>query len=204
MDASDGTASPAVIDPRAPLGACESWSVMFSLPPRGEAALRALRGYRVGDAPGRFASTRAIVSALILHMPESSEAVIGLSNFSPAAGPDPPPGSTVDMLRRRTTVRLPAPLTLRLNRLIELASVETGQRCSRTAVLVSLMRNARNDDKAVWRARFTSVLGEPAGRAVPKSDQATSYTVLQLVRPSPGPRPQAQPASEPRASVREA
>ncbi len=106
---------------------------MFSLPPRGLQALTALRTYRVGESSGLFASPRAIFSALILYMPEDVDVVVELSSFSPAAGPLPPPGSMADALRRRMQVRLPAPLTLRLDRIIEVASDQTGQRCSRTA-----------------------------------------------------------------------
>jgi hypothetical protein len=190
MPRSDGTALIALVDAGAPLGACESWPAMFSLPPRGEQALAALRRYRVGEASGQFAGSRAIFSALIFYMSEDPEAVAGLSNFSPAAGPTPPAGSLAGALRRRTIVRLPAPLTLRLNRLIEIANSETGQRCSRTAVMVSLMRQARREDKDLWRARFTRVLGEPASCAVPASDAASPETVLRLIRPRPGPRPQ--------------
>jgi len=166
MAASDGTVHLPLIDRHTPLGACESWAVMFSLPPRGEQALAGLRKYRIGNAPRQFAAPRAILSALILYMPEDVDAVVGLSNFSPAAGPMPPAGSMADALRRRTIVRLPAPLTLRLNRLIDVAGAELGQRCSRTAVIVSLMRRARRDDKELWQARFTSVLAEPASHAI--------------------------------------
>lgn len=190
MVLSDGNAHLPLIDRHTPLGACESWAVMFSLPPRGEQALAGLRKYRVGDAPGQFAAPRAILSALILYMPEDAEAVAGLSNFSPAAGPLPAAGSMADALRRRTIVRLPAPLTLRLNRLIDVAGTERGQRCSRTAVIVALMRRARHEDKKLWQARFTSVLAQPASHAVPTFDEATPETVLRPVRPRPGPRPQ--------------
>ncbi len=42
------------------------------------------------------------------------------------------------------------------------------------------MRLARHGDKARWRQRFTTVLTEPAGRAVPGFDAATPETVLRL------------------------
>lgn len=190
MALSDGPVHPLLVDGHTPLGACEPWAVMFSLPPRGEQAIAALRKYRVGGAPGQFAEARAIFSALILHMPEEAEAVVGLSNFHRLRAQS----RGREAWRRRWDAgrsgRLSAPLTLRLNRLIEVAGAGLGQRCSRTAVVVSLMRQARHEDKDLWRRRFTSVLSEPASRAVPGFDEATPETVLRLVRPRPGPRPQ--------------
>jgi len=192
MSVMDGTTLAQKIPTDIPLGACPSWPVLFSLPERGEQVLLALRHYRIGTSPGATAGTRAIIAAAILHMPEDPQVIVALSNFSPAAGPAPPPGKPGDMFRRRTNVRLPAPLTLRLNRLIQLTAEETGQRCSRTAVVVSLMRLARADSKQLWRDRFTTVMTRPAGEAVPRVDAARPETVLRLVRPSPGPRPQSQ------------
>jgi len=165
--------------------------VLFSLPPRGEQALAALRKFRVADVSDQFVTLRMIFSALILYMPEDAGAIVALSGFSAAAGPPPPPGTTADKLRRRLQVRLPAPLSLRLNRLIELAIEDSGQRCSRTAVVVSLMQQARRrDEHTLWRQRFTSTLSEPAIRALPQVDQGQPELVLRMQRPRPGPRPQ--------------
>jgi hypothetical protein len=185
---SDGT--PLAIEPNEPLGSCPLWPVLFSLSPAGEQSFAALQRVRVGSDGERFASTRAIVSALILYMPEEPDRIVALSQFSAAAGPMPPPGTPADKLRRRTQVRLPAPLSLRLNRLISLSSEHTGQRSSRSAIVVSLMKEARRrDTRALWRERFTNVLSEPAFRAVPLVDADRSAVVLRLARPSPGPRP---------------
>jgi hypothetical protein len=179
-----------LVSPDTALGACPSWPVMFSLPPRGEQALVALRRYRVPERTGTYATPRAILSAVILHMPEDVALIVTLSNHSPAAGPLPPPGTMADVLRRRTHVQLPAPLSLRLNRLIAVASEETGQRCSRTAVIVSLMRMAQLEEKDLWRRRFEMVFSQRAQSAVPERDRANPETVLRLIRPNPGPRPQ--------------
>ena len=187
MTATDRPAQP--VDPGAALGACELWSVLFSFGPRGDQALQGLRNYRIGD--GQYAAPRAIISAAIYHMSEDPAVILALSEYSAAAGPLPAPGSTADLLRRRTHVRIPAPLSLRLNRLIELASFATGQRCSRTAVVASMMRQARREDRTLWVERFRTVLAEPAGTAVPRADAANPESVLRAIRPSPGPRPQA-------------
>jgi hypothetical protein len=186
MPGPDGPAGP--MDPSTPLGACESWSVLFSFGPRGDRALTALRNYRIAD--GQYATSRVIVSAAILHMPEDPHLILALSNYSAAAGPLPAPGSAGDLLRRRTHVRIPAPLSLRLNRLIELSSLATGQRCSRTAVVASMLLAARREKKAVWIDRFRTVLAEPAVKAMAQADAADPGQVLVPVRPKPGPRPQ--------------
>jgi hypothetical protein len=174
-----------------PLGACPLWPTMFSLPSRGVRLLDELRRYRVGVSDRtQTASTRAIFAALILHLPERPEVIIEMSNHSGAAGPMPPPGTPAEALRRRTHVRLPAPLTLRLNRIIEIAGEETSMRCSRTAVVVSMMRLARLEERDLWIERFRAVLWRPARDAVPAADVQEPGRVLRLHRPLPGPRPQ--------------
>jgi hypothetical protein len=164
---------------------------MFSLPTRGERLLSELQRYRIGVVDRtQTASTRAIFTALIMHLPEVPEEIVAMSNYSGAAGPMPPPGTRADLLRRRTYVRLPAPVTLRLNRLIEIAGEETAMRCSRTAVIVSMMRRARHEDRELWIERFRNVLLRPARDALPAADADDPGRVLSLNRPRPGPRPQ--------------
>jgi hypothetical protein len=181
-----------------PLGACALWATMFSLPSRGERLLEELRRYRVGVSDRtQTASTRAIFAALILHLPERPEEIVAMSNYSAAAGPMPQPGTPADLLRRRTHVRLPAPLTLRLNRLIELAGEQTTMRCSRTAVVVSMMRVARQQEREIWVERFRTVLSRPARDAVPVADAEAPERVLRLERPLPGPRPRQMERTSP-------
>jgi hypothetical protein len=162
--------------------------VLFSFGPRGDRALTALRNYRIAE--GQYASPRLIISAAILYLPEDPYLILALSNYSAAAGPVAAPGSPADLLRRRTQVRIPAPLSLRLNRLIELSSLATGHRCSRTAVVASMLRAARREKKTLWIERFRTVLSEPAEKAVAEVDAEDPATVLVPIRPKPGPRPQ--------------
>lgn len=186
----DGSFEP-LVDADTLLGLCPVWPVLFSLPPRGEKLLEELSRYRIGVSdPSQTARPRAIFSALILELPEDPMTICALSNYSPAAGPPPAPGSMADALRRRRQVRLPAPLSLRLNRLIAYAGETTSQRCSRTAVVVSMMKIARQGDRQEWSARFAEVLMQRASRAVPGFDAGSPESVLRLRRPSPGPRPQ--------------
>lgn len=173
------------------LGACPHWPVLFSFPPDGMAVLAELRRWPIGEGSfAQAASLRMILSALIIGLPEDPDRIAAFSNYSPAAGAGPPPGSPGDLLRRRTQVRLPAPVTLRLNRLIEIAGDETQLRCSRTAIVVSMMHLARAQGKDAWRDQFRDVLRRPAIDAVPAVDAGKPQRVLRPVKPLPGPRPQ--------------
>src|SRR4051812_4197070 len=128
-----------VVDPDEPLGRCPSWPTMFSFGPAGERAVQQLSRYEFGEGEmKRTATPRLVLTAIILHLPEDAGTLVAFSNYSPAAGPMPPPGTLADALRRRTHVRLPSAITLRLNRLIEHAGDQTGQRCSRTAIVSSM------------------------------------------------------------------
>lgn len=187
---SDGIATAQVIAGGTPLGNCPSWPILLSLPPAGEIALSRLRGLTLIDAPGRYATTRLIIAAVILHLPEDPERIALLSGYSAAAGPPPPPGSTADKLRRRTQTTVPAPLSLRLNRLIELTALAQGVRCSRTAIVVAMMQEARRQDqRRLWRERFTRVMTTPAMSALAEVDGGDPDQVLLMTRPRPGPRP---------------
>jgi hypothetical protein len=142
---------------------------------------------------GRDARPHDVVGLLVLRAPESPRRLIKLLTT-----PDPALRTTVAALPparyRRVLSRnnqqvmmwLPAPITLRLNRLIAVVHDAEFRTSRRQMVSALILHTAPSTPTALLRA-FDVYRAAPASRAALSGDPPS--TVLTLTPPNPGPRP---------------
>lgn len=145
--------------------------------------------WRVHFARGTRVGRGDLVAGLILvHAPEDAEALFALAhNLSHPR--HAVPGVRRDPLgiraRDRLTIRLPSPLSHRLNELIARIH-DSGRRASRAGLVAGLVHSAPSEVKRLLEL-CAAAREWPAERAALAGDDPRR--VLSLERPRPGPRP---------------
>jgi hypothetical protein len=126
-------------------------------------------------AGGRQARPQHVVGLVIARSPEAMEGLEPLLAAHRFLG-----------VGHRRMLRLPAPVSLRLNILVGLVH-ETGVRTSRGAVVSALLRDLDGRPPEVVAEAFDRYCGLTAGQVAVGS--LPEGVVLRRKRPSPGPRP---------------
>jgi hypothetical protein len=168
---------------------CQSWSAMLSLTRPASRRLDELVRWCVGATAPVQATRREVLVALILNASESPGAVAGVApdlrqpKYSglkkPVAGFGPIP-------RDRLVVKLPSPISWRLNRLVERGRT-INPYVTRTSLTVGLIFIAEAGDKDRVRKLVRDLASSKADDCA-LQDEAPEL-VLTTRRPHPGPRP---------------
>ncbi len=175
-------------DPSVSLCDCEQWMTMLALTPPAVQRLDNLVRQTYGREAGEGGSRREVIAGLILHAPENADSLGSLSvelRSPKYSGFQQPVSRLNELVRNNVVVQLPAPVSLRLDRLVARAR-DAGYRAHRTNLVVGLIFLADKYKPSTICRLASGTRTCPARSAALQSEPAS--TVLSLDRPKPGPR----------------
>jgi hypothetical protein len=187
-----------VESPSTPLGQCEHWPTALLLTPTAirllDELVRRATDMRIGVPIARAEIVSGLVLECRLTRPEDLLALSHGPGRRAFAAADRPPSPLAAVAHARLFVRLPSPVTWRLQRMVQRAQL-TGERATRAGIVTGLLHTAPQDDAAL-RKLAERARTRLAATAVLDGDDP--ITVLTMQRPLPGPvarRPNQRPPS---------